>query len=1128
MKLKTIILFNGLLYLTISANAQTSPLQKGDLLLQGYQKTVSGATVDHGSHLPYANRALIVQTTEGDKTIEWETEALPAQISAGNVTFVWIAGESGVMYGKVPATVDLFVNGQKKFTVTTGSMNAWDKNSADGWRLSFRPMMNTRNEDRIGYMYLRAPKKQLNAGTPLQLRMVGSNAGTDSWCMVFESPIKSEIQATPLTAILKNAQRLTQPILLDIHYFGAPTTAKITVGGVTKRVPLSLGYNAADVPVEPVTETQNVALEIDIDGKVQKQEITLQPIRNWKVNFVQHTHTDIGYTRSQTEILAEHIRFIDYALDYCDATDSWAEEDRFRWTCEASWAVSEYLKWRPAEQIARLKKRVDEGRIEITGMYFNFNEMPDEQTLAASLYPIQQFREAGLKVETAMQNDVNGIGWCFSEFFPDMGIKYLNMGTHGHKALISFDIPTAFWWESPSGKKTLTFRAEHYMYGNFFGIEKDDFAAFEKKMFEYLNSMEAKNYPFDIVSLQYSGYFTDNAPPATAGQALIRKWNEKYEWPKMRSAIPSDFFKEVAQQYGNTLPSIRGAWPDWWNDGFGSGAREGATSRLAHSDIIANQIALSLAKMLGSKLPEGINHEINEVNKALLFYDEHTFGYHASVNDPFGKNTMEQRSLKMSYAWEAYRRSRPIGEAALGLLQMYIPPADVPSITVFNPHNWKHSGLAEAYIDHEILPRNKKVEIIDEAGNIIPAQAVESHSDGTYWSFWVTDVPALGYRQYFIRIKNDPPVTLATSANLEQTTVENQWYRLTINPDKGTISHLFDKELNRDILSGDTEWQLGEFIYETLDSRPSSSTQQYPKAKRRGLEKVWFERYNEGAIWDSWVFRGETEAGIGEKNYMLEVRVFKTAKRIDFVHLLKKKQVVDPEAVYVSFPFELTDGKIYYDVPGGVIQAGIDQIPASSNDWNNIQNFATVRNADGQLLMGSQEVSLVQFGGFNIGRFKDNSTPETNHIFSWPMNNHWNTNFNADQHGEFRWTYFLTSSLDNSIEFASKFAWGARIPLPTRVLQAGSNGVKGKTSGAVLEIKPDNVLLVNMRPVENEKAILMQIREIGGKETTFEAASPVLGNIAFEPCDANGNRIEQTGQITLKPWENKFIKVKWQ
>ncbi|MCK7534853.1 MAG: hypothetical protein MZV63_29580 [Marinilabiliales bacterium] len=39
-----------------------------------------------------------------------------------------------------------------------------------------------------------------------------------------------------------------------------------------------------------------------------------------------------------------------------------------------------------------------------------------------------------ISVNVAMQNDVNGIGWCMNDYFNQLGIKYLNMGTHGHRA----------------------------------------------------------------------------------------------------------------------------------------------------------------------------------------------------------------------------------------------------------------------------------------------------------------------------------------------------------------------------------------------------------------------------------------------------------------------------------------------------------------------------------------------------------------------------------------------------------------------------------------------------------------------------------------------------------------------
>lgn len=42
---------------------------------------------------------------------------------------------------------------------------------------------------------------------------------------------------------------------------------------------------------------------------------------------------------------------------------------------------------------------------------------------------------------------------------------------------------------------------------------------------------------------------------------------------------------------------------------------------------------------------------------------------------------------------------------------------------------------------------------------------------------------------------------------------------------------------------------------------------------------------------------------------------------------MRKKAVTDPEAVYIAFPFEVESGKIHLDVPGGSIEAGVDQIP---------------------------------------------------------------------------------------------------------------------------------------------------------------------------------------------------------
>lgn len=928
-------------------------------------------------------------------------------------------------------------------------------------------------------------------------------------------------------AVYKSDKGLMQRVWVTVDHEGKAASATLRLGDQSQRVKLEAGENRFFFEVPEVSSAQSLPLTVT-RGKEElaAETVTIEPVRHWRMNLVQHTHTDIGYTRSQMEILAEHLRYIDYALDYCDATDDYPDAAKFRWTCEISWAVSEYLKCRPAEQIARLKQRVKEGRIELATMYLNFDELPDEQTLAASLAPLKQFREAGMRAELAMQDDVNGIGWCFSEYFADAGVKYLNMGTHGHRALICFDKPTVFWWQSPSGKKVLAYRAEHYNQGNFFGVHTDDFGQFETRVLEYLGQLEAKDYPYDICAAQHSGYFTDNAPPSTKSCEMVRRWNEKYEWPKLRTAVATEFIKTVESDYADRIQTTRGAWPDWWTDGFASGAREAAVSRITHSNIIANQAGLSFAKMLGAELPEGMNERIDGINNALLFYDEHTFGYSESVRDPYGLETWEQRSLKQSYAWEAYRYAGLLGENTMGLLQSFVPKANVPSIAVFNTLNWSYSGIAKVYIDHQILPKEKAFRIVDEAGHEIPAQAGESRSDGTYWCLYVKDVPALGYARYRVEVLDEPRPADVADDKLADKRVENEWYTIDFDPSRGTIHQLYDKALGKPLLSADAEWEMGEFIYEIIDSRHPMEKYTAPQFLRRRPERIRFERYEKGPIWDTYRFRGETVAGREPNNLMVEYRVYNVEKKIEVVYRLRKKAVTDPEAIYIAFPYEVEAGKIHLDVPGGNIEAGVDQIPGSSNDWYTVQNFATARSERSQVVMGSPEIPLMQFGAINTGRYEAGAVPQSTNMYSWPMNNYWVTNFNADQMGELQWSYFITSSTDNSIGYATRFAWENRIPFLTRVLQADERSTAGFPAASLLKIVPQNLLLVNMRPVEGERAVMLQLREIDGKPARFEATSDKIAIQSIEERDVVGAPISDAS-LDFAPWENKFIKISW-
>ena len=736
-------------------------------------------------------------------------------------------------------------------------------------------------------------------------------------------------------------------------------------------------------------------LEVTLESGPMKYEVqscVAPVIKPWTVYLVQHTHTDIGYTRPQSDILPEHLRFVDYALDFCDRTDSYPADSQFRWTCETSWTVREYLKSRPQLQVERLKKRVAEGRIEVTGMYLNLSDIADEATLAASLRPLAECGEAlGAPVVTAMQNDVNGMAWCLPEYFAEAGIKYVVMGINKTRSLLPFDRPTPFWWESPSGKRVLAWRPDHYMTGNFMELHQGDLDRFEPLLLDYLQSLDQKDYPFDRVAVQFSGYFTDNSPPGLAACEVVKAWNDRYIYPRLRLATSREFLDYIADHHADGLDVHRRAWPDWWTDGFGSAARETAAARQAQIAMQVNQGLLALARVLGSPLPPGIGERVAAAQDAILFYDEHTFGAAESVTDPLAENTMRQWGEKGAFAWEAVKRGSLLREECLGLLQDCLPPSAEPTIAVFNTLNWARSGAVKVFIDHGLLPQRKGFRLVDaETGEDTPAQKLDQREDGSYWAVWAQAVPPLGYRSYRLVVdeqedRTPPPEPPAAWL------LENAFYELRLDPQTGAIISLRDKQ-GGELVDPDSPWQLGQFISERLDGDRGSFLGEF---QRSTVREVSLTPLADGPIWKSLRIQGAADGLQGDSGFRCEVRLYETEKRLELICRARKLPVTDPEAVYVAFPFAMNQGHIAYEGQGGMITPGAGQIPRSASDWQAIQNYAVVQGDGGQIVWGSVEAPLVQLGGLNLGKWMEITQVDRPHVYSWVMNNYWFTNFRA-------------------------------------------------------------------------------------------------------------------------------------
>jgi len=666
--------------------------------------------------------------------------------------------------------------------------------------------------------------------------------------------------------------------------------------------------------------------------------------------------------------------------------------------------------------------------------------------------------------------------------------------------------------------------SQNVFIGDFWGIHTGNFSNAGTELLKYLRGLEEKSYPLERIAVQYSGYYTDNAPPSTTGSDFIRSWNTKYAWPKLRSATAREFFQYLEDQHDIQLPVHRVAWPDWWSDGFGSAARETAAARKTQMHLLANKGLLSLAALLGEPLPGTIGRQIDKIEQALLFWDEHTMVAAESIRDPLAENSIVQWAEKSAYVWEAVKDNRLLQETAMGMIQHHIPREDVPTIAVFNTLNWPRSGLVEIYIDHEILPPGRELAILDDNSVEIAAQSGESRADGTYWYLWVDDLPAFGYKTYRLEVLDKLRET-RSSTSTEDTRLENDFYSLEIDVRTGGIVSLLDIELGKELCDPSSPWKLGQVIHETISNRAQLEQYRLLSHTRDSLSDVRIEGLVVGPIWKSLILSGKTGTAVDDTRLQCEIRLFNKSKRLELHYALRKKAITAPEAVYVAFPFGLPDATLSYEAQGGIVYPGKNQLEGTSADWHAMQNFVTVGNSQSGVILGSQEIPLTHLGGLNLGNFRYLAEIEQPHVYSWVMNNYWVTNFRASQEGDFSWSYFLTSRKPEESSSPTQFAWESRVPLLARVFPAGKS-LKLPQSRALLQLHGDNILVISSQPTQDGKGLFLHLREISGQATETYITFPQKGDarLSFFEVNALGEILtEKVSRIELEPFETRFL-----
>jgi alpha-mannosidase len=221
------------------------------------------------------------------------------------------------------------------------------------------------------------------------------------------------------------------------------------------------------------------------------------------------------------------------------------------------------------------------------------------------------------------------------------------------------------------------------------------------------------------------------------------------------------------------------------------------------------------------------------------------------------------------------------------------------------------------------------------------------------------------------------------------------------------------------------------------------------------------------------------------------VRVVDGLDRVEISNLLDKQPIRAKEGLHFGFGFNVPEGTVRMDVGLAVVRPELDQIPAACKNWFSVQRWVDISNDKFGVTWAPVDAPLLELGGLTanlIGSQTDHRVwiehlPPTQTLYSWVMNNHWHTNYRADQQGPTLFHYFLRAHRGYSPLESARF--GVECSQPLIVSRAPARPPDRQPR---FELSSDGVVVTAFKPSDDGKAWIVRLFGASGKSQSVKLA----------------------------------------
>ena len=809
----------------------------------------------------------------------------------------------------------------------------------------------------------------------------------------------------------------------------------------------------------------------DLVVEIEKARIALstvsQAAKEFKVHLIGHAHIDMNWLWPWKD-----------TVDTIKGTFT-TMVDLMNRSPDLRFSQSQAVTYRVAEEeypdlFEMIKRNVKDGRWEVTAATWvegDLNMGGTEALVRQILYAKRYVKEKlGVEPEICWEPDTFGHIWTYPQILRKSGIKYYYFMRCGKGYPL-------FWWEGPDGSRVLAFTS---VYNNFVSPE---------------NVVEISRKIFDEYGLKTSmfvyGVGDHGGGPTIEDVEAAHEIQKKPALPKIVFSSAQSFFKEVEPQLnGLSIPVVK----DELNTTF-----DGCYT--THSDMkrynrLCERLLVDAEKFcaISGAYPK---EELHKAWLNALFNQFHDILDGSGVHEAYiYPHELAQETIEI--ARNALKNSMKKITENISFSKIGIP------VIVFNSLSWDRVDIAKVKVPKDFIPKNPIA--VSAEGEKVPVQIVGDEA------LFVAKVPSMGYKTYYLTKGEAQTGNLAKEKGLE-----NEYFRVDLDSDSGTIKSMYDKLNDRFVFKKQ--------VYEGTMPEASNLLQvlyevPHPMSAWIIGEISRVENLIKGSE-VKLVENGSVRATVKavhkyhDSEISQYISIYRGIQRLDIFTTIDWREISDEKTdapmLKVAFTPILGKSKAVFEIPFGYIKRLSDGREVPALRWIDLSD-------------GEYGVSLLNDSkyGFDV---KGNTMRMTLV----------RTSYSPDPRPDYGKHELLYSIYPHKGDWkkAQTFKRGYEVNHPLESLVTTGSSSKGSMpeTKSFIQVKPENVVISCVKTAEDSNDIVIRMYDATGEGAKAE----VLFGFKIEKASETDlmereiNKLKLEGErvtVDLKPFEIKTLRIR--